>query len=227
MIKAIAHRGFSSRYPENTMLAFSRALALGADGAEFDVQLTKDGIPVVFHDESLTRITGDSRLIKDLTLQELQTFDLSYRFKGQCPAQRIPTLEEYFTLVQGHDFWSILEFKTAIFEYDGIERKVIDMIQRYGLRERIVPLRLTTTRCCAASNLRPIYLAGFCTNAASPSRRIIASALACNICTPTIAFWTTRSLPNTSKRASRPTRGRWTGTMRSDTCLANPTSLRS
>ena len=138
MIKAIAHRGFSSRYPENTMLAFSRALALGADGAEFDVQLTKDDIPVVFHDESLTRITGDSRLIKDLTLQELQTFDLSYRFKGQCPAQRIPTLEEYFALVQNHDFWSILEFKTAIFEYDGIERKVIDMIQRYGLRERIV-----------------------------------------------------------------------------------------
>ena len=138
MVKAIAHRGFSSRYPENTMLAFERALDLGADGAEFDVQLTRDGIPVVFHDESLARITDDPRFIKDLTLQELQQFDLSYRFQGQCPAQSIPTLEEYFSLVQNRNFLSILEFKTAIFEYDGIEQKVIDMIRRFGLSDRIV-----------------------------------------------------------------------------------------
>ena len=120
------------------MLAFARALDLGADGAEFDVQLTKDGIPVVFHDESLERITGDPRLIKDLTLEELQAFDLSYRFRGHCPAQRIPTLEDYFHLVQNREFLSILEFKTAIFEYNGIEQTVIDMIRRFGLSDRIV-----------------------------------------------------------------------------------------
>ena len=120
------------------MLAFERALDLGADGAEFDVQLTKDGIPVVFHDESLLRITGEDRLIKDLTLSELKQYDLSYKFAGQCPVQRIPTLEEYFALVQNRAFFSILEFKTAIFEYDGIEQKVIDMIRAFGLSERIV-----------------------------------------------------------------------------------------
>ena len=120
------------------MLAFERALDLGADGAEFDVQLTKDGIPVVFHDESLLRITGEDRLIKDLTLSELKQYDLSYKFAGQCPVQRIPTLEEYFALVQNRAFFSILEFKTAIFEYDGIEQKAIDMIRAFGLSERIV-----------------------------------------------------------------------------------------
>ena len=138
MALAIAHRGFSSQYPENTMLAFERALALGADGAEFDVQLTKDGIPVVFHDESLKRITGDDQLIKDLTLSELKQYDLSYKFAGQCPVQHIPTLEEYFSLVQHQNFLSILEFKTAIFEYDGIEQQVIDMIRSFGLSEKIV-----------------------------------------------------------------------------------------
>ena len=138
MVKAIAHRGFSSRYPENTMLAFERAIALGADGAEFDVQLTKDGVPVIFHDESLLRITGVDRLVKDLTLEELRTFDLSYRFAGQCPVQRIPTLEEYFALVQNLDFLNILEFKTAIYEYDGIEQQVIDLIRRYDLNGKIV-----------------------------------------------------------------------------------------
>ncbi|MEA4870246.1 MAG: glycerophosphodiester phosphodiesterase [Christensenella sp.] len=138
MVKAIAHRGFSSRYPENTMLAFERAIELGADGAEFDVQLTKDGVPVVFHDESLLRITGEDKLVKNLTLSELQKYDISYRFAGQCPVQRIPTLEEYFSLVQPHDFLSILEFKTAIFEYDGIEQQVIDQIRRFDLNGKIV-----------------------------------------------------------------------------------------
>ncbi len=138
LVKVIAHRGFSSRYPENTILAFARALDLGADGAEFDVQLTKDGIPVVFHDESLMRITGENRLLKDLTLDELRQFDLSGRFRGECPAQRIPTLEEYFTLVRDRDFLSILEFKTAIFEYSGVEQLVIDMIRRFQLGDRVV-----------------------------------------------------------------------------------------
>ena len=138
MVKAIAHRGFSSRYPENTMLAFRRALELGADGAEFDVQLSRDGVPVVFHDENLARICGDERLVKDLTLDELSRFDISCRFKGEYPAQRIPTLEEYFSLVRDRDFFSILEFKTAIFEYDGIERMVVDSIRRFHLEDRVV-----------------------------------------------------------------------------------------
>ena len=120
------------------MLAFERALAIGADGAEFDVQISKDGVPVVFHDENLVRITGTDALVKDLTLAELQRFDISYRFKGECPVQRIPTLEEYFALVKEHDFLNIIELKTAIFEYDGIEQKVIDLVRAFGLSDRVV-----------------------------------------------------------------------------------------
>lgn len=138
MIKAIAHRGFSARYPENSMLAFERALALGADGAEFDIQLSKDGVPVVFHDENLVRITGTDALVKDLTLDELKRFDISGRFKGECPPQRIPTLEEYFSLVKDYDFISNIELKTAIYEYDGIERKVIGMVRAFDLSDRVV-----------------------------------------------------------------------------------------
>lgn len=138
MTKAIAHRGFSSRYPENTLLAFEQAIQIGADGAEFDVQLSADNVPVVFHDESLKRITGDDILVKDLTVRELKTLDVSYRFRGQCPVQRIPTLEEYFSLVRKKSFLNIIELKTAIFEYPGIERQVIEMIDAYKLNDRVV-----------------------------------------------------------------------------------------
>lgn len=138
MAKIIAHRGFSARYPENTMLAFEQAIALGADGAEFDVQLTADGVPVVIHDESLLRTTGSDGLVKDLTYEQLQTCDCSYKFKGQCPVQRIPTLEAYFQLVRERDFLSIIELKTAIFEYPGIEEKVIALIDAYGVGDRVI-----------------------------------------------------------------------------------------
>lgn len=138
MVKVVAHRGFSARYPENSMLAFERALALGADGAEFDIQFSKDGIPVIFHDENLIRITGTDALVKDLTLKELKEFDISGRLKGECPIQRIPTLEEYFSLVDGQNFISNIELKTAIFEYPGIEQKVIDLVRAHGLNERVI-----------------------------------------------------------------------------------------
>jgi len=138
LVKILAHRGFSSRYPENSMLAFERALALGADGAEFDVQLSKDGVPIVFHDESLLRITGTDALVKDLSCEELKRFDISYRFKGECPPQRIPTLEEYFSLVRDRRFLNNIELKTAIFEYDGIEQIVIDLARKFGLSDRVI-----------------------------------------------------------------------------------------
>ena len=138
MALVIAHRGFSSRYPENTLLAFEKALELGADGAEFDIQLTKDGVPVVIHDESVLRVSGTDALVKDLTLAELRALDVSCKFRGQCAPQRVPTLEEYFTLVKDSEFLNIIELKTAIYEYDGIEQKVIDLIRRFGLSERVV-----------------------------------------------------------------------------------------
>ena len=57
-MKILAHRGYSSIYPENTMLAFRKALEFGADGIEFDVQLTQDDQVVVIHDLTTERTTG-------------------------------------------------------------------------------------------------------------------------------------------------------------------------
>ena len=70
MTKIYAHRGFSEKYPENTMLAFRKAAELGVEGLEIDVHLTKDGELVVMHDENTVRTTGVNALIKDLTLEE-------------------------------------------------------------------------------------------------------------------------------------------------------------
>ena len=78
MTKIYAHRGFSEKYPENTMLAFRKAAEIGAEGIEIDVHLTKDGELVVMHDENTIRTTGVDALIKDLTLDEFKALDAGF-----------------------------------------------------------------------------------------------------------------------------------------------------
>ena len=73
----IAHRGFKGAYPENTMLAYEKAVETGADGIEFDVHLTKDGELVIIHDETLERTTDGKGLVKDKTLYELKKLNAS------------------------------------------------------------------------------------------------------------------------------------------------------
>ena len=70
--KIFAHRGASGYAPENTLEAFALAITQGADGIELDVQLTKDGIPVVIHDETIDRVTEKKGWVKDYTLTEKQ-----------------------------------------------------------------------------------------------------------------------------------------------------------
>ena len=133
-----AHRGFSGNYPENTMLAFRKALEAGCEGMEFDVHLTKDGELVIIHDEAIDRTSGQHGLVKDMTYQELCRVDFSYRYAGLVPFQRIPTLREYFELVKDLDICSNIELKTGVYEYPGIEQAVYDLIREYHMEDKVI-----------------------------------------------------------------------------------------
>ena len=137
MTKNFAHRGFSGKYPENTLLAFQKAIEEGIDGIENDVHLTKDGVPVIIHDELVDRTTNGTGYIKDMTYEEVARLDASYIFK-EYGFQKIPTLREYLELVKNTDIITNIELKTGVFEYPGIERKVYDMIKEFGLLDRII-----------------------------------------------------------------------------------------
>ena len=132
------HRGFSGNYPENTLLAFSKAIEAGCDGIELDVHLTKDGEVVVIHDETVDRTTDGTGFVADYTLKELKSFDASFKFKGQYGINPIPTLREYFDLVKDTKIITNIELKTGINTYPGIEKKTLEIIDEYGLRDRII-----------------------------------------------------------------------------------------
>jgi len=87
MVRAIAHRGYSARYPENTLLAFEKAIEAGADYIETDIRLSRDGIIVCCHDANLERIAGDPRNIAEMNLNELRAISLPQ-------GQHVPTLNE-------------------------------------------------------------------------------------------------------------------------------------
>ena len=137
MTKNFAHRGFSGKYPENTLLAFSKAIEEGVDGIENDVHLTKDGVLVVMHDELVDRTTNGKGYIKDKTYEELAQLDASYIFKEYGP-QKVPTLREYLELVKDTDIITNIELKTGVFEYTGIEQKVYDMLREFDMVDRII-----------------------------------------------------------------------------------------
>lgn len=139
MTKNYAHRGFSGNYPENTMLAFRKAIELGVDGIELDVHFSKDKELVIIHDEELDRTTDATGLVADYTLEELKKIDASYRFKGMYGKNEIPTLREYFELVKDvPNFKTNIELKTGVNEYHGIEKAVLEMIDEFGLRDKVI-----------------------------------------------------------------------------------------
>lgn len=138
MTKNFAHRGYSGKYPENTMLAFRKAVEAGADGIELDVQLSRDGVPVIIHDELVDRTTNGKGRVKDLTLAELQELDASYIYAGQYGVNPIPTFREYCEFVKDLPIITNIEMKTGVYEYLGMEEKVWAMIQEYHLEEKVI-----------------------------------------------------------------------------------------
>lgn len=137
----IAHRGGSAAAPENTIEAFDRALhADGAEGLELDVQLTRDGVPVVFHDETVDRTTDGSGRVDAFDLQDLRRLDAGAAFVaagGRRPfAGRgitVPTLAEVLERYPGT--WLSIDLKPGDRRAAGA---AVALIDRFGAGDRVV-----------------------------------------------------------------------------------------
>ncbi|MDR2478074.1 MAG: glycerophosphodiester phosphodiesterase [Treponema sp.] len=131
MTKNFAHRGFSARYPENTMPAFQKAVETGCDGIELDIHLTREGKIVIIHDETVDRTTNGRGFVKDMDYAELRKFDAGN-------GEPVPLMEEYFDLAEKHPLITNIELKNSVFWYEGMEEKVIEMIRKRGIGDRII-----------------------------------------------------------------------------------------
>lgn len=142
----IAHRGASALAPENTLAAFERAIRDGAEGIEFDVQLAKDGVPVVIHDADLQRLTGKKGLVSSKTSQELQTLDVGSWFNAAYPKkaderfsrERIPTFLQTLEFLKSYEGLIYVEIKCQKEETAALVRAVCEDIEQTNLLNRIV-----------------------------------------------------------------------------------------
>lgn len=137
-MKVYAHRGYSGKYPENTMLAFREAEKLGCYGVEMDVQLSRDGQVVIIHDEKIDRTTDGTGNVRDYTLQELKQFNAAAVWNGVHGFQSIPSFEEYCQWAQDKDLVTNIEIKNGVFYYEGLEEKTLELVKKYGLEKKVV-----------------------------------------------------------------------------------------
>lgn len=135
--KKIAHRGASGEYPENTGVAFRKAIEAGVDMIELDCQLTSDGHVVVFHDERLKRTAGVSGTVRSKTLAQLKKLDIGRWRKKTFAGERILTLEEALECVSGSADLC-LEIKSYADSAPGIELKILFIVSHYDYLDRTI-----------------------------------------------------------------------------------------
>jgi glycerophosphoryl diester phosphodiesterase len=133
-----AHRGASGYYPENTMLAFQKAIEMGCEGIETDVQLTKDGVLVICHDELLDRTTDGKGLIAETDYEDIAKLDAARLWGGKFKDVKVPTLEELLAYVKDKNIMINLELKNSIIDYKNLEQLVIDMIYKYDIKDKVI-----------------------------------------------------------------------------------------
>ena len=138
----IGHRGASALAPENTLAAFRRAIADGADGIEFDVRLSRDGVAAVIHDATLERTGLIKRKVSQLTAPQLQSIDVGSWFKsvppGQFQKERIPRLQEVFDLFESGNGKLYLEMKADPGRGPELAAEVVNMIRQSSIRNRVI-----------------------------------------------------------------------------------------
>lgn len=160
----IAHRGASSVAPENTLAAFSRAIALGADYFELDVQASRDDSLMVIHDAALDRTTDGRGQVSETTYAELRTLDAGSWFDPRFAGEKIPTLREALALAKG-------KIKVAVeIKADGIAEQVVQRIEAMGMEDQVIIFAFNFENIAIAKEANPaipvLYLKGAMTREA-------------------------------------------------------------
>lgn len=126
-----AHRGASEYAPENTLSSFYLGLLQGANGIETDVQKTKDGVLVLFHDDTLDRVTDTKGRLSDFTWEELKTVKVFGNAKYGF-YDRIITFETFLQLFAQYNIHFAIELKGA-----DVEQETLEMIKKFGVLDRV------------------------------------------------------------------------------------------
>ena len=159
MALVIAHRGASKKAPQNTLAAFRRALELGCDGFENDVHLTKDGHIVVCHNYEIDATSNGTGLIREMTFEELRSYDFGSYFGEGFKGEKIPELCEFLELCAGLKIIDI-EIKPPLDGNLAVVEKTLAETERFGLLDRLLISSFSDEVLLEVKRLKPSVLTG-------------------------------------------------------------------
>lgn len=154
----IAHRGGAAVAPENTMAAFQRGIADGADWIELDVQENADGVVIIEHDRDFMRAAGANLGVWQATAADLADLDVGSRFGSEFADQRVPELLQVLELAKGQ-VRVVIELKYYGHDTD-LEAKVVDLVEQTGMASDIVIMSLEYDGVRKTAALRPDWTYG-------------------------------------------------------------------
>ena len=159
----VAHRGASGHAPENTLAAFRRAVELGAQFIETDLQITRDARVVAIHDLTLDRTTDGQGPVYQQTLKEIRALDAGKWFasnpRESFTGERIPTLKEIFQFAVERDVNFYLELKSGA--NWGVEHAVVAALREFNAIARVVILSFDTFTLDSVYQLDETIMTGF------------------------------------------------------------------
>lgn len=134
---SVAHRGHSIAYPENTLEAYRKAIELGVEMIECDVNITRDGTLVMMHDPTLDRTTTGNGLVSASTWDEVQQLDAGGKFRPEFSGVRIPAAEETLLLYKETGTLSCFEVKGAnAGEWNRIALGLVDLFIKHDMLDK-------------------------------------------------------------------------------------------
>lgn len=132
----VGHRGGSGLAPENTLPALEAGIAAGADRVEVDIQRTTDGVLIVFHDDTLERLTNGTGVMAQKSLSELKALDAGSHFSPKFAGTTLPTLDEALALVMSKGKHLVIEAKSPA-EFPGIEAQLLEAIRQHQAEKHV------------------------------------------------------------------------------------------
>lgn len=159
----IAHRGASAIAPEHTLASYQMAMDMNTDFVEIDLQMTKDGVLVAFHDDTVDRTTDGSGKVAEMDLADIKKLDAGSWFNAEKPDRakdeyvgiQVPTLEEIFTAF-GDSTNYYIETKQPD-KSEGMEEDLLELLYQYGLLEESLPKGHVIIQSFSADSLKTIH----------------------------------------------------------------------
>lgn len=138
-MKSIAHRGYSFMAPENTLPAYELAAKMGFKYVECDIVFTKDGVPVLIHDDTIDRTSNGSGEVVNMTLEDLRKYDYGFWMGLDYLGTKIPTFEEFIILCKELNLHPYIEIKwTNTFNLTSEQARVLtDIVNKNGMQGKI------------------------------------------------------------------------------------------